>query len=155
MAVSSASVIGRIEPPAGTGWDETLATSGGRAAVIAEFHALAARALGRKVSAVRVLNYVWLESDRTPIVGAGGWHRDACHKIGHVVCVVGDRPTEFLLGEIPEAYLRNEVDAEAIRGVMRLWQPQPGEAVHIDRHTIHRRPEGVARNRMFLLGSQQ
>ena len=154
MALSSATVVGRIDLPAGKTWEDILSSPREQAEVVLSFQTIAARALGLRSSDVQVRKNVCIRGAGDPGMAHTHWHRDAAKPIGHVLCVVGDSPTEFLLGDYPDERIGPE-DYRGIEDGMRRWRPAPGEVVKVDRFTLHRRPLDPGQTRMFLIGSQR
>lgn len=154
MALSSATVVGRIDLPAGMTWEDVLCSPKEQAQVVLSFQAIAARALGLRLPDVQVRKNVCIRGVGDPSMAHSHWHHDAAKPIGHVLCVVGDSPTEFLLGEYPDERIGRE-DYRGLEDGMRLWRPAPGEVVKVDRFTLHRRPHDPGQTRMFLIGSQR
>jgi hypothetical protein len=153
LPVSTATVVGRIELPPGKAWSDVIASPSARAAVLCDFQAMAARAMGLPLHRVQVHNNVDIPGSGTKGMYASDWHQDSCGRHRHVLCVLGVEATQFLLGEISDAFFAEPRDTARLEREMRLWQPRPGELVRLDRHTIHRRPPVVAGSRMFLVAT--
>jgi hypothetical protein len=154
--ISQATVVGRLDPPGGRTWEELLVDPGARAALLLDFQIAASRALGVPAGRVSIQAKPQAIDMEKATRKPGRWHTDSYGGLAHVVCVVGDRPTEFLLGP----YERQEVlallqsqDLSAMEGEVRVWSPGVGDIVRIDPGTIHRRPVLSRAPRLFLLGN--
>ena len=147
-------MVGRVAPPRRSNWHEAILVPADRALILCEFVELAARALTLPAAEVEVHQQLWAPGHEGASMHEGRWHCDAAFDIGHVVCIVGDFPTEFLLGVYPDAYGEGDRDLGELSDCLELWRPEPGQLVHIDRRTIHRRPPGRPLARMFMLGAK-
>ena len=153
MPTSAARVVGCIAPPPGLSWARALATPAGQARAVLDFQIVAARALGVTFDRVRIHRKTAQMRPEKAAAAPGSWHRDSYGSAFHVTGVLGERPTQFLLGEIPEDFLDPTRDMTPLEGRLRLWEPEVGEVLRVDLYTIHRRPRIGDGPRVFLIGA--
>lgn len=149
---SSAEVVGRLDPPPGVSWDGVLASPGLTQLAVIDFQARAARALGVSASKIYLQTIARVTSAEEPRKPPRHWHCDGFAG-GHVLCVLGVSPTEFLLGSYTTEDIRAADRGERFERLLTPWRPLPGELVRVNNYTIHRKPSLDVGRRLFLVAT--
>ena len=152
-ARSTARVVGALEPPHGWTFAQILEEPVAERDCLLEFHVRAAKLLGVPPSRVFLQKIAPRSQRERARREPGQWHRDSFTGPGHLIAVVGERATEFLLGDYDERDLGDLASHHRLEATMERWQAKPLDLVLIDRFTVHCRPQLGDPRRIFLLAT--